>query len=1247
MTKQVSMLHPSAEAPSIDHAVLDVLPDHIAVLDHTGTIVAVNGAWERFAHENAGDMFACGVGRSYLEVCRAASNEESARHALNGLQAILSGTQRGFTLEYPCHSPTVRRWFLLRAMPLLGDEPGAVVAHTDITARKLVEEARTRLFEAAQVAQREATQQAQRLQAILAAIPDGVVVFDDQGRLLLANAFDQQLLGDEGPIAAAGEPVEGRARRLELQDADGAPLPTEQIPAVRVLRGEVLSCDQPVEVHAHAADGRRLELSVTGAPVDSGIGHRRGGVLVYRDVTAERQAARRFQQTIESAPDATVVADPTGRIQLVNRQTEELFGYARAELLGQPVERLIPARFHRAHRRHRAAYAAAPRTRPMGASLALFGRRRDGSEFPVEVILSPLGDPDSSIIASIRDVSEVQRVHAARREAEQANQELRRLQALTDTALAHLRLEDLLSELLGRVQTVMAVDTVAILLVDADAHCLRVRAARGLEEAVSTHQRVPIGQGFAGRIAASRAPLVVDDLSTFPVINPFLPHHVRSALGVPLLLQDHVLGVLHVGTAVLHHFTESDVQLLQRAAERVAIAVERAQRFEAEQSARQEAQAALARERASETRFKRLVESGLIGMVIGDTTQVLEANDAYLQMLGYTRDDVLAGRLTNNVLLPPRVGALTDRAVSEALTTGVARPFEREYIRKDGSRLPVLVGVALLEREPLRFVSFVVDLSERKRLEHSLLERERLFRATFEQAAVGMARVALDGSCLDVNRRFCEIVGARREDLMGQRLQEFTHPEDLEADQAYVRQTLAGERDEYAMETRYVRRNGSLVWVQLSVALVRDATGNPQYFIAVVEDISGRKQAEEAVRTSEERLRLFVEHAPAAVAMFDRKMCYLSMSSRWMHDYHLEGNLLGRSHYEVFPDLPARWKPIHQRCLAGAVERSDEDCFERLDGSIQWLKWEVHPWYVRSGEIGGIVIFAEDITERKQLEREREEARASELAAQEVAQQMDQFFAMASHDIRSPVTAVSGYLQMACARARRLVGLLQARGRQDAGLATPLMTSLDGAEASMRNLLRMVRLLFDVARVRSGTLTLTPAWCNLVALVREQVMALQAAAPDRIIELTLPAQPVVVLADADRLGQILTNYVTNALKYSPDDQPVEVHLEVREGIATVSVHDHGPGLPQEEQRRIWEVYHRAPGVKVQGSTSADSESLGLGLHICKRLMELHPGGQVGVESVVGQGSIFWFRLPTAAGTASVDSPLRPTEPPAC
>ncbi|MGC9195900.1 MAG: PAS domain S-box protein [Syntrophobacteraceae bacterium] len=164
---------------------------------------------------------------------------------------------------------------------------------------------------------------------------------------------------------------------------------------------------------------------------------------------------------------------------------------------------------------------------------------------------------------------------------------------------------------------------------------------------------------------------------------------------------------------------------------------------------------------------------------------------------------------------------------------------------------------------------------------------------------------------------------------------------------------------------------------QKEIELLEKVAEDISFALDKIEGDARRKLAEKSLAESEEQLRLFIEHAPASLAMFDSKMRYLSVSRRWLKDYNLgERNVIGLSHYEVFPEIPENLKKIHRRALSGEVIRAENDRFQRADGSVQWLTWEVRPWRESSGAIGGIVIFSEDITERRRADemlRESEE----------------------------------------------------------------------------------------------------------------------------------------------------------------------------------------------------------------------------------------------------------------------------------
>jgi signal transduction histidine kinase len=240
---------------------------------------------------------------------------------------------------------------------------------------------------------------------------------------------------------------------------------------------------------------------------------------------------------------------------------------------------------------------------------------------------------------------------------------------------------------------------------------------------------------------------------------------------------------------------------------------------------------------------------------------------------------------------------------------------------------------------------------------------------------------------------------------------------------------------------------------------------------------------------------------------------------------------------------------------------------------------------------------------------------------------MDEFLATASHDVRSPLTVTMGEIALATRWFERLAAAVLEQSPDLADRVAGVRHCLDETSQSVDRLAGLVGVLFDTALVRSGKLEIHLTLCDLVALVRESTEAQRVANPSRTIDLLVAVNsPLPVEADAVRIGQVLTNYLTNALKYSGADQSVVVYLAQEGTEALIRVTDHGPGLSPQEQTRVWQAFYQVAGMPVQNGSSP---GLGLGLHICKTIVERH-GGRVGLESTVGKGSTFWFTLPLAS-----------------
>lgn len=242
----------------------------------------------------------------------------------------------------------------------------------------------------------------------------------------------------------------------------------------------------------------------------------------------------------------------------------------------------------------------------------------------------------------------------------------------------------------------------------------------------------------------------------------------------------------------------------------------------------------------------------------------------------------------------------------------------------------------------------------------------QLFRDVFNASPIGIAVENLEGQPLFVNPALCSMLGFSDQELRSKHCVQFSPPEDAEKDMAFFQQLRAGSIDRYQLEKRYFRRDGSMVWGRLSISVLNSRSS--PLVIAMVEEITDKKAAEEALQAREDLLKIFVKNVPVGVAMLDRDMRYLQVSDRWCADYSIDSSqVLGRSHYELFPDIPQRWKEMHNRALAGETLRAEEDRWDRKD-STAWIRWELRPWRAPSGIVGGILIFAEDITHRKQME---------------------------------------------------------------------------------------------------------------------------------------------------------------------------------------------------------------------------------------------------------------------------------------
>jgi len=348
----------------------------------------------------------------------------------------------------------------------------------------------------------------------------------------------------------------------------------------------------------------------------------------------------------------------------------------------------------------------------------------------------------------------------------------------------------------------------------------------------------------------------------------------------------------------------------------------------------------------------------------------VQINDTELEWLGYSREEVV-GKLRFSDLLVPEDRPLFLAKYQEFVSKGTVKDIEYHIRSKNGTTRTILLSAtALLDTDGSFLMSraTLYDITDRRLAERLVERSEEKFARSFRSSPVGLAVTRFsDGRFIEVNQAASKFLGYSDDELIGQStidLRMWVNP----AERQELIERLIEEGSVHDLEIVFRTKQGTHVTCAYSAEQI-EVDGEPCVLSALL-DITERRYMEQALKANEELLRLFVKHTPAAIAMFDKEMRYLQVSDRFLTDYHLEGkDIIGKSHYEVFPNIPDRWKEVHRRILAGAVERNDEDPYEEADGTQGWLQWESLPWRRADGEIGGLILFTQVITERKRNEQ--------------------------------------------------------------------------------------------------------------------------------------------------------------------------------------------------------------------------------------------------------------------------------------
>jgi PAS domain S-box-containing protein len=459
-----------------------------------------------------------------------------------------------------------------------------------------------------------------------------------------------------------------------------------------------------------------------------------------------------------------------------------------------------------------------------------------------------------------------------------------------------------------------------------------------------------------------------------------------------------------------------------------------------------------------------------------------------------------------------------------------------------------------------------------------LEESEQRFRSTFEQAAVGITHVTLDGHFLLLNQRFCDIVGYTQDELLALTFQELTHPDDLDADLKNVRRVLAGEIQTFSMEKRYIHKGGSIVWVNLTVSLVREPSGDSTYLIGVIQDITERVQAEETLEKQRKELQLILDTVPATIWFKDKHNRILRINRAAAETMGmLVEDIEGKTAYELFPEEAEHYYQDDLEVMnSGQAKLGIVEQMQIPSGEKRWVQTDKAPYYDEQGKVAGIVAFVVDITERvraevalreyserleemvKERTRELEDAQ-EQLVRREKLAVLGQLAGGVGHELRNPLGVISNavyYLQMTLPDANETAKEYLSMISSEVHTATKIISDLLG-----------------FARTQ-------PAGRENVVVSALIARALEKQSPHGKVRISaeIPPDLPVVFVDPQQIEMVLGNLVTNAYDAMPEGGTLIISAKVERNKIALSISDTGCGISPENRGKLFEPLFSRGGV---------------------------------------------------------------------